>query len=75
MVHSEESHAAITAKIAQVEGWTEPGWFEGQILSLLARAATFRDAYRVNPYVNVSGFDISLGLTGPTLGMSFEFKE
>jgi hypothetical protein len=53
----------------------QPGWFEAQVLSLLERAAAFRQAYANNPYVTVRGFDIGLSLTGPTLGMSFEFKD
>lgn len=51
------------------------GLFENRVLTLLERAAAFRDTYRDNPYVVVRGFDISLSLTGPTLGMSFEFKD
>jgi hypothetical protein len=56
-------------------GMDEPDWSEGRVLTLLERAAAFRQAYSDNPYVTVAGFEISLSLTGPTLGMSFEFKE
>jgi hypothetical protein len=54
---------------------TQSGWFQERILALLERAATFRETYQDNPYVTVRGFEISLSLTGPTLGMSFEFKD
>jgi uncharacterized protein YgiM (DUF1202 family) len=52
----------------------DPTWFEGRVLTLLERAAAFKQAYSDNPYVTVAGFEISLSISGPALGMSFEFK-
>jgi hypothetical protein len=72
---SDTEAAKLAAAKARALGGTDQGWFQDNILSLLERASAFRESYQDNPYVTVSGFDISLSITGPSLGMSFEFKE
>jgi hypothetical protein len=51
----------------------DPGWFSQQVEKLMKSATSFRDAYAGNPYLNVHGFSISLGLV-PSVNVDFEFK-
>ena len=42
--------------------------------SLTEQATHLRDAYRNNPYINVSGFTVNVGVP-PSVSISFEFKK
>jgi hypothetical protein len=48
-------------------------WLNRQILLLTQKAAAFRDSYRDNPYLNVKGFSLSIGMP-PSVNVAFEFK-
>jgi uncharacterized protein YgiM (DUF1202 family) len=41
---------------------------------LAQEAEEIRQRYKNNPYVFVKGFNVALGLSGPSLSLSFEFK-
>lgn len=41
---------------------------------LTQRAVRFRDAYRNNPYISVTGFSVNVGVP-PSVSISFEFKK
>ena len=41
---------------------------------LTERAVRFRDAYRNNPYISVTGFSVNVGVP-PSVSISFEFKK
>ena len=41
---------------------------------LAQKAEEIRQKYKNNPYVFVKGFSVALGLSGPSLSLSFEFK-
>lgn len=51
----------------------DPGWLGQQIEKLMKNASAFRDNYKSNPYVNVHGFSINVGVP-PSINMEFEFK-
>jgi len=48
-------------------------WWDRKRDALLKRAADLRDKYRNNPYIEVKGFSIELGIS-PSLTIDFEFK-
>jgi hypothetical protein len=48
-------------------------WWDRKRDALLKRAAALRDTYRNNPYIEVTGFSIEIGIS-PSLTIDFEFK-
>lgn len=48
--------------------------FAGLWESVIEKARDLRDKYVNNPYVEVTGFDVQLGITGLSLTVGFEFK-
>jgi len=48
-------------------------WWDRKRDALLKRAAELRDKYRNNPYIEVTGFSIEIGIS-PSLTIDFVFK-
>ncbi|HLJ20107.1 MAG TPA: hypothetical protein VKU84_07910 [Stellaceae bacterium] len=48
-------------------------WWDRKRDALLKRATELRDKYRNNPYIEVKGFSIEIGIS-PSLTIDFEFK-
>lgn len=62
-----------TGPATRVADTPDPGWLGQQIEKLMKNASLFRDNYKSNPYVNVRGFSINVGIP-PSVNMDFEFK-
>ncbi len=48
-------------------------WWDRKLAGLLRRASELRDKYRNNPYIEVTGFSVTIGMS-PSLTIAFNFK-